>query len=100
MSSRWQTWLWMTAAGVLLSGAARAEDVVLADGVYGRFDGDLDLSLAAGPALTREGMSAALLARVLFLETAGFYLAYDDRLDNASSGPHRSLGLGVALRPL
>jgi hypothetical protein len=88
------------AAVLVASSPARAEEAVATDGVYGRFDGDLNLSVAAGPAWSREGMSAAILARAFFLETAGFYLSYADRLDNSSPGPHRTFGAGVSLRPL
>jgi hypothetical protein len=91
---------WLLVAAALSSRNALAEEAITADGVYGRFDGDLDLSVAAGPAWSSEGASGAILARALFLETAGLYLSYADQLDNSGAGPHRSVGIGVALRPL
>ena len=90
----------LVTAALAGSRLARAQETVTNDGVYGRFDGDLNISIAAGPAWSREGWSGALLARAYFLETAGFYLSYADRLNNSSAGPHRSFGAGVSLRPL
>lgn len=91
----------VTAAALLGSASARAQEAVsTTDGVYGRFDGDLNVSIAAGPAWSSEGMSGAILARAFFLETAGLYVSYADRLENSGPGPHRSFGVGVALRPL
>jgi hypothetical protein len=88
-------------AALAISRPARAEKTAPSvDGVYGRFDGDLDLSLAAGSTISREGLAGALFARALFLETAGAYVSYADRFTNSGDGPRRSLGAGVALRPL
>jgi hypothetical protein len=69
------------------------------DGVYGRFDGDLDLSIAGGGAVVRGGSGVAALLRAFFLHTAGIYAAYNDALGNATTGPPRSLALGVSVRP-
>lgn len=82
------------------AGPSQAEDASLkfTDGVYGRFDGDLDISLAAGAMLVREGPAGALLGRAFYLGTAGMYVAYTDSLGSSIPVP-RSLGLGVALRP-
>lgn len=90
----------LVAAALFASSRARAQEAVVNDGVYGRFDGDLNLSIAAGPAYSSEGLSGTLLARAFFLETAGLYLSYSDRLNNSSAGPHRTFGVGVSLRPL
>jgi hypothetical protein len=97
VSLAWVTW----------SEAARAEpqrehDAAKAsttDGLYGRFDGDLDLSLAVGPELVRNGPGAAAIARAFFLETAGLYVAYGTSFGNFDAVPPRSFGLGVGLRP-
>ncbi len=80
---------------------ARADDAShqFTDGVYGRFDGDLDLSLAAGAVAMRGGPGGALMGRAFYVGTAGMYVAYTDSL-GTSAVPPRSLGLGVALRPL
>jgi hypothetical protein len=86
-------------AATLVAQTAAAEERI-PDGVYGRFDGDLNVSLGAGATFAHEGTGGALLARALFLETAGFYVSYADRMTSADGGPRRSLGLGVALRPL
>jgi hypothetical protein len=86
--------------GVAAKSGGAPESAVVADGVYGRFDGDLDVSIAGGSAWSREGLSGALLARVLFLETAGAYVSYADRFDSSGTGPRRSIAVGVTLRPL
>jgi hypothetical protein len=70
------------------------------DGVYGRFDGDLDLSVAAGGAAVRGGSGGVALLRASFLQTAGFYTAYTDAFGAATTGPARTIALGVGLRPL
>ena len=94
-----RTATFVMAAALLAASTVRAEESRVADGVYGRFDGDLNLSLAAGPAFAAEGASGAFLARAYFLETAGMFFAFTDRLQEASSGPRRSLALGVSIRP-
>jgi hypothetical protein len=81
--------------------SAQAEQIQkTTDGVYGRFDGDLDLSIAAGAAVLWGGSGGAAVARALFLDTAGIYAAYNDAFGNASSGPPRSFALGIGMRPL
>lgn len=70
-----------------------------ADGVYGRFDGDLDLSLAAGAELLRDGPGGIAMARAFYLETAGMYVAYGSSFGNFSAVPPRSIGIGIGLRP-
>lgn len=72
----------------------------MTDGVYGRFDGDLDLSIAAGGSVIRGGSGGAAVGRALFLGTAGMYAAYNDALGSATQGPVRSFALGVGIRPL
>jgi hypothetical protein len=76
-----------------------AEPERITDGVYGRFDGDLDVSLAAGATVGPGGPSAAFLARANYFHTAGIYLAYTDALGRSGAALPRSLGLGVSLRP-
>lgn len=79
--------------------AFAAEPERVTDGVYGRFDGDLDVSLAAGSTVGPGGPSAALIARASFFQTAGIYVAYTDALGRDGAPLARSLGLGVSLRP-
>src|SRR3954470_2924095 len=80
----------------LASGRAHAERYPAG---YGRFQGDLDLSLAVGGELAQSGPAAALAARAFYLETAGLYATYADAL-GTSREARRSAALGVALRPL
>jgi len=90
------------AAGIIATASsAHAEEArKVTDGVYGRFDGDLDLSIAAGGSVVRGGSGGAAVLRALFLDTAGIYAAYNDAFGNASSAPPRSLALGIGVRPL
>ncbi|MET0596156.1 MAG: hypothetical protein ABW133_25900 [Polyangiaceae bacterium] len=71
----------------------------MTDGVYGRFDGDFELSLAAGAAVGPEGPSGVALGRAVFLQSAGIYVAYTDALGRENAALPRSLALGVTLRP-
>jgi hypothetical protein len=64
-----------------------------------RFEGDLDLSLYVGPLVSKDGARAAVLARTLYLGTAGFYAGYFDALA-ADRPERRAITLGVGLRPL
>lgn len=75
--------------------AARAEG----DGIYGRFDGDLDLSVGAGPAVAAGGLAAGAAARALYLGTAGLVGTWVDAL-GADRSIARSLSLAVEVRPL
>ena len=94
--------LWAMVAFIGLSWPAApaiaAEPEKITDGVYGRFDGDLDISLAAGATVGPGGPSAAFIARASFFQTAGLYVAYTDTLGR-DAPLRRSLGTGVTLRP-
>lgn len=71
------------------------------DGAYGRFDGDLDLGLGAGPALAFSNgqMSVEVRGIARWYYSAGLYVAYGETL-----APHpdieRRLGFGLELTPL
>jgi hypothetical protein len=82
---------------IFAAGAEPEENV--ADGVYGRFDGDLDFSLAAGATVGPTGPTAAVIGRALFFQTAGLYTVYTDALGRSDVALPRSLGAGVTLRP-
>lgn len=82
-----------------ISMARAAEPEKITDGVYERFDGDIDVSLAAGATLGPGGPSGATIARAIFLQTAGMYVAYTDALGRSDATLPRSLGVGVTLRP-
>jgi hypothetical protein len=91
-----------TALALLVAGPAKGADQPdqVTDGAYGRFDGDLNLSLAAGATIGPGGPSAAVLGRVIFFESAGIYAAYTDALGRAQAPLPRTLAAGVTLRPL
>jgi hypothetical protein len=71
------------------------------DGVWGRFDGDLDLGLGAGARFDaiseRFSLGSRLSAHYFWL--AGGYVEYADALGQDETAG-RSLGFGVDLRPL
>jgi hypothetical protein len=71
------------------------------DGVYVRFDGDLDLGLGAGTLFDggseRFSLGSRLSAHYFWL--AGVYVQYADGLGQGATSA-RSLGFGVDLRPL
>lgn len=69
------------------------------DGVYGRLDGDLALSLGTGVGVARDQALGALVGRAIFVESVGLYASYVDAL-GASDGITRSFATGVELRPL
>ena len=69
------------------------------DGVYGRFDGDLDLGLGLGVHHTGES-APAVSAGVHYLSTIGIIAQYADRLGLDSDDEERSFGLAGELRPL
>jgi hypothetical protein len=103
--SRRVPWRTLAAAPAISAAAAafpaRAEPAhKVTDGVYGRFDGDLDLSVGAGGAIVRGASGAAAVARGLFLGTAGIYVAYNEAFEATAASPPRSLVLGLGIRPL
>lgn len=71
------------------------------DGAYGRFDGDLDLGLGAGPnvAFTGDEVGVAVRGTAFWYSTVGLDLLYAEALSSAPS-LERRLGVGAALRPL
>jgi hypothetical protein len=70
------------------------------DGVYGRFDGSVDLGLGAGVELEADEPRAQLRASGHFLSTAGVYLRYEDGFGENDERPARALGFGIDVRPL
>lgn len=71
------------------------------DGAYGRFDGNLDLGVAAGASfsLTSPDSGAAARVNALWYSSAGPYLSYGERLSGERESQRRA-GLGLELRPL
>ncbi|HKY38598.1 MAG TPA: hypothetical protein VJN18_21790 [Polyangiaceae bacterium] len=70
------------------------------DGVYGRFDGSLQLSLSAGAELEATDPRAALRLAGHYLWTAGAYFRYSDAFGAEGERPARALSFGVDVRPL
>src|SRR5690606_6532021 len=78
---------------------AMAEAAPDDDGVYGRLDGDLALSIGTGAGIARDGLLGAVVGRTVFVETVGLYATYADSF-GGSDVVRRSFATGVELRPL
>lgn len=76
---------------------ARAGD---SDGLYGRFDGDLELRVAVGAALAGGGAALAAQVTALYLGTAGVYAHYTDALGAGGPRTTRSLATGLHFSPV
>ncbi|MDX2054408.1 MAG: hypothetical protein SFV15_18550 [Polyangiaceae bacterium] len=89
---------------LLGAGTAQAASSTTSDGVYGRFDGDLDLSLRAGPHISfgEPGTRLVLGAEGHIFWTLGVYANYEETLSKQTSGAgvDRAGSLGMLLRPL
>jgi hypothetical protein len=70
------------------------------DGAYGRFDGDLDVGLGAGPsfAFRSRDVGVALRAAGHWYSTAGLFVAYSESV--GASRNDRRAGAGIELEPL
>jgi hypothetical protein len=69
------------------------------DGVYGRFDGDIEVGFALGAELEKDAARAAARATVHYFSVAGMYASYRDAF-NRGSPDARLVSLGLDLRPL
>jgi hypothetical protein len=85
------------AAALLASMPARAGGD---DGVYGRFDGDIELRAHAGVAFAGGGPMLAARLSVIYLSTAGIYTHYTDALGSAGPLVSRSFSAGVHFAPI
>ena len=85
------------ALAVLAPSPARAAED---DGVYGRFDGDLELHLGAGVAIAHGGPMLAAHLDALYLSTAGIYARYTDAVGTEGPSVERSIAAGLTLQPL
>lgn len=77
--------------------ASSADD---ADGVYGRFDGDLDLRVGAGASVAQGGVGLSAFLSTLYLSSAGLYAHYTDALGAEGPTIARSIAAGLVLEPL
>lgn len=69
------------------------------DGVYGRFDGDLDWAIALGVEVADSQASGQLWSSLHYYSTVGVYVSYADAFD--SGAPYaRALSLDFEVRPL
>jgi hypothetical protein len=97
--------LWAIAAGPAAAEERREAERLHApspgsDGVYGRFDGSVDLGLGAGVEFEADEPRAQLRASGHFLSTAGVYLRYEDGFGENDERPARALAFGIDVRPL
>lgn len=78
---------------------SRSAESTSGDGVYGRFDGDLDLGLGLGAELGSAGHAApALRATAHYFSIAGVYA--NGRIKAGDESAPSLFGVGVDLRPL
>jgi len=95
-------------AALLLASGAHAEQPARRvhaplpgfDGVYGRLDGSLALSVSAGAEVEDGEPRGALRLAAHYLWTAGVYARYSDAFGSAEQRPSRVASLGVDVRPL
>lgn len=77
-------------------GAADSEG----DGVYGRLDGDLDLSAALGIGYAVQAPILVARASAIYAVTAGVYAGYTEAFGQEGALVDRSIAAGFSLRPL
>jgi len=70
------------------------------DGVYGRFDGRLELALAAGGEIEAGHGRASLRLSAHYLSTAGAYVRYADAFAAHDDFSRRLVSIGIDLKPL
>jgi len=85
------------AAALLAAAPARAGG---SDGLYGRFDGDVELRVEGGAAFAAGGPALAVGGAALYLSTAGIYVHYTDALGTDAPLVSRSVATGLHLQPL
>lgn len=69
------------------------------DGVYGRFEGDLDVGFGLGVTTVSEQALGAMRASLTYYATLGLYAGYADALGR-DHDVRRAVEFGVELRPL
>jgi hypothetical protein len=77
---------------------ATREPEPVTDGVYGRFEGDLDFGLGAGAEASEGDWRGALRFTLHYFSTAGIYFSYRDAFDSNAEVP-RAFSVGVDMRP-
>ena len=91
----------VVAAGIVIGLRDPADAAEEPDTAYGRIDGDVDVSTAAGASFGPRGPRAALDLRLRYLWTAGLFATYEDgSLLGSRAEPQRVLATGLELRPL
>jgi hypothetical protein len=70
-----------------------------ADGVYGRFEGDLDLGLGLGVEADGDDARGAARLSLHYFSTLGLTVEYADSLQNGTARSRRLFGVGVDVRP-
>jgi len=93
----------MAASAVLQLVAARASAEApsrLADGAYGRLDGDLLLGADATVTLGEDGGAVGARVAATYLTMVGLYAAYDEGVGAAEQPLVRRFAGGIGVRPL
>lgn len=87
------------AAGSLIALGAPGS-AAAGDGVYGRLDGDLDLSIGAGAAFAAGAPAFAGRLSAVYAEIAGIHAGYTDSFGQRDALVERSIAAGITLKPL
>jgi hypothetical protein len=75
------------------------DDGSIADGVYGRFDGDLDLGVAAGAEIADSQVSGTVALSAHYFSSVGVRVGYTDAFSDTT--PYaRALSVDLEIRPL
>jgi hypothetical protein len=90
----------LLSAALLSAGATARAQKSGGDGLYGRFEGDLELRAHAGAAFASGGPGLSAQVSALYLSTAGIYAHYTDALGSDAPRVTRSISAGVHLQPL
>ena len=101
LAGRWIRSAWGAAgAALVLTTSAPARAQGAGDGVYGRFEGDLELRGHLGAAFAGGGPALAAQLTAVYLSTAGVYVHYTDAAGSDRPAVTRSISAGVHLQPL
>jgi hypothetical protein len=82
-----------------LPGEVGERDRSSGDGVYGRFDGDLDIGLGLGAEVDSNTARGGARASLHYFSMIGLYATYSDVLGRSDPAPERFVATGIDMRP-
>ncbi len=96
--ARWQPGENVTSA--VKPGVKDSRERAGADGVYGRFDGDLDIGIAAGADFSEGQTAGAIRGTLHYFSMAGVFASYADALGADDASFERLFAFGIDVRPM